>query len=137
MRLFNILLLALLLTACVPAKKYNDLLAKEQKCSEELKKYKTTSLDYEAKLKTVQTRDNLMQKDITQLKSDTTELGKSYRSLQAKYQQAISMGASFEKQLDKIKDSDAKHLARMRADLEAKIIETQRKEDALLSLEKE
>src|SRR5690554_8167096 len=47
------------------------------------------------------------------------------------------MGASFEKQLDKIKDSDAKHLARMRADLEAKIIETQRKEDALLSLEKE
>ncbi|WP_417265044.1 OmpA family protein [Brumimicrobium sp.] len=135
--ILGVLTLVIGLGSCVPAKKYNDLLAKEQNCSEELKKYKTSSLDYEAQLKTVQTRANLMQKDITQLKSDTTELGKSYRSLQAKYQQAISMGASFEKQLDKIKDSDAKHLARMRADLEAKIIETQRKEDALLSLEKE
>lgn len=135
--ILGVLTLVIGLGSCVPAKKYNDLLAKEQNCSEELKKYKTSSLDYEAQLKTVQTKANLMQKDITQLKSDTTELGKSYRSLQAKYQQAISMGASFEKQLDKIKDSDAKHLARMRADLEAKIIETQRKEDALLSLEKE
>src|SRR5690554_1419718 len=135
--ILGVLTLVIGLGSCVPAKKYNDLLAKEQNCSEELKKYKTSSLDYEAQLKTVQTRANLMQKDITQLKSDTTELGKSYRSLQAKYQQAISMGASFEKQLDKIKDSDAKHLARMRADLEAKIIETQRREDALLSLEKE
>ena len=135
--LFGVLTLVIGLGSCVPAKKYNDLLAKEQNCNEELKKYKTSSLDYEAQLKTVQTRANLMQKDIVQLKSDTTELGKSYRSLQAKYQQAISMGASFEEQLDKIKDSDAKHLARMRADLEAKIIETQRKEDALLSLEQE
>ena len=135
--LFGVLTLVIGLGSCVPAKKYNDLLAKEQNCNEELKRYKTSSLDYEAQLKTVQTRANLMQKDITQLKSDTTELGKSYRSLQSKYKQAISMGASFEEQLDKIKDSDAKHLARMRADLEAKIIETQRKEDALLNLEKE
>src|SRR5690554_230630 len=135
--ILGVLTLVIGLGSCVPAKKYNDLLAKEQNCSEELKKYKTSSLDYEAQLKTVQIRANLMQKDITQLKSDTTELGKSYRSLQAKYQQAISMGASFEEQLDKIKDSDAKHLARMRADLEAKIIETQRKEDALLNIEKE
>ncbi|HLV41016.1 MAG TPA: OmpA family protein [Brumimicrobium sp.] len=135
--LFGVLTLLIGLGSCVPAKKYNDLLAKEQNCNEELKKYKTSSLDYEAQLKTLQTRSNLMQKDIVQLKSDTTELGKSYRSLQAKYQQAISMGASFEEQLDKIKDSDAKHLARMRSELEAKIIETQRKEDALLNLEKE
>src|SRR5690554_682753 len=78
-----------------------------------------------------------MQKDIAQMKADTTAMGKSYRSLQAKYQQAISIGASFEEQLDKIKDSDAKHLARIRSDLEAKIIETQRKEDELLNLEKE
>ncbi|HLW29640.1 MAG TPA: OmpA family protein [Brumimicrobium sp.] len=135
--IFGVLTIVIGLGSCVPAKKYNDLLAKEQNCNEELKKYKTSSLDYEAQLKTVQARANLMQKDIAQLKTDTTELGKSYRSLQAKYQQAISMGASFEEQLDKIKDSDAKHLARMRADLEAKIIETQRKEDALLNLEKE
>src|SRR5690554_1169187 len=89
--ILGVLTLAIGLGSCVPAKKYNDLLTKKQNCSEELKKYKTSSLDYEAQLKTVQTRANLMQKDITQLKSDTTELSKSYHSLQAKYQQAISM----------------------------------------------
>jgi chemotaxis protein MotB len=135
--IFGVLLLTIALGSCVPAKKYNDLLAKEQNCSDELKKFKTSSLDYEAQLKTVKARAVLMQKNITQLKADTSELGYSYRSIQAKYQQAISMGASFEEQLDKIKVSDAKHLARMRADLEAKIIETQRKEDALMAAEKE
>src|SRR5690554_7143716 len=69
--ILGVLTLVIGLGSCVPAKKYNDLLAKEQNCSEELKKYKTSSLDYEAQLKTVQTRANLMQKDITQLKSDT------------------------------------------------------------------
>ncbi|PKR81894.1 hypothetical protein CW751_00735 [Brumimicrobium salinarum] len=138
MRVFiSILVIAIGLGACVPAKKYNDLLAKEKKCSEELKKFKTSSLDNEAKLKTAQTRMNIMEKDISQLKADTSDLGHKYRSLQSKYKQAISMGADFEKKLDEIKDSDAKHLARMRADLEAKIIETQRKEDALMTLEKE
>src|SRR5690554_6763096 len=135
--IIGVLLLGITFGSCVPAKKYNDLVAKEKNCAEELKKYKTSSLDYEAQLKTVKSRAALMQKDIDKLKSDTTRLGHNYRSLQAKYKQAVSMGVSFEKQLDKIKDSDAKHLARMRADLEAKIIETQRKEDALLSLEKE
>lgn len=135
--IIGVLLLGITFGSCVPAKKYNDLVAKEKNCAEELKKYKTSSLDYEAQLKTVKSRAALMQKDIDKLKSDTTRLGHNYRSLQAKYKQAVSMGVSFEKQLDKIKDSDAKHLARMRADLEAKIIETQRKEDALMEAEKE
>lgn len=134
--ILGFLVLAVTLGACVPAKKYNDLVAKEKKCADELKKYKTSSLDYEAQLKTLKTKAGLMEEDISRLKKDTSNLGNSYRSLQAKYKQAISMGASFEEQLDKIKDSDAKQLARMRADLEAKIIETQRKEDALLALEK-
>jgi len=135
--IFGALLLAITLGSCVPAKTYNDLVAKEQNCADELKRYKTSSLDYEAQLKTIQARAELMQADVMKLKSDTSALGNQYRSLQAKYNQSVSMGASFEEQLDKIKDSDAKHLARLRSDLEAKIIETQSKEDALMAAEKE
>lgn len=135
--IFGVLVMAFVMGSCVPAKKYNDLLAKEQNCAEELKKYKTSSLDYEARLKTAQARAEIMQKDVVQLKADTSTLGNKYRALQAKYKQSVSMGESFEEQLDKIKDSDAKHLARMRSELEAKIIETQRKEDALMAAEKE
>tara|TARA_B100000508_G_scaffold140085_1_gene139958 strand:- start:50360 stop:51322 length:963 start_codon:yes stop_codon:yes gene_type:complete len=127
----------LVIASCVPAKKYNDLLAKEKSCSEELKKYKTSALDNEAKVKTLEAQHELMQKDIEQLKQDTSQLGQDLRSLQAQYDKAVNVSSTVEKQLQDIKSKDARELARMRADLEAKIIETQRKEDALLELEKE
>src|SRR5690554_7876148 len=91
MRLFNILLLALLLTACVPAKKYNDLYEKEQKCSEELKKYKTSSLESEAQLKTAHTKLNLLEREIDILKADTTQLGNAFRSLKAQFEKEKSL----------------------------------------------
>lgn len=138
MRLFlSTLFLGLVLGSCVPAKKYNDLLAKEQNCNEELKKYKTSALDNESQLKTLQAKADLMQGQIRQLKADTSELGNKYRTLQAKYDQALALGSSFEQKLAEIKNSDAQHLARMQADLEEKIIETQRKEDELMALEEE
>lgn len=129
--------LVLSFAACVPAKKYNDLLSKEKACSEELKKYKTSALDNEAKVKTLEAQQELMKSDIDQLKKDTTDLGHQLRSLQAQYDKAVSVSSNVEKQLEEIKSKDAKELARMRADLEAKIIETQRKEDELHALEKE
>jgi chemotaxis protein MotB len=135
--LLGLLVSLIVFSACVPAKKYNDLLSKEKECSEELKKYKTSSLDNEAKLKTVEAEAAILRKDVKTLKKDTSDMGQAYRSLQAQYKKALDVSASVEKQLNEIKSEDAKQLARMRADLEAKIIETQRKEDALISLEKE
>lgn len=125
------------LTACVPAKKYNELLEKEKACSEALNKYKTAALDNEAKLKTAEADLERLQENITSLIQDTTEIGAKYRSLQAQYNKMTSISQALEKELDNVKDRDARELARMQADLEAKIIETQRKEDALISLEQE
>jgi chemotaxis protein MotB len=128
---------ALILLGCVPAKKYNELLDKEKQCSEELAKYKTSALDNEAKAKTLETRLATAKDEITALKRDTSDLGNRFRSLQAQYNRIAGSSKALEEQLDKIKDRDARELARMQADLEAKIIETQRKEDALIELEKE
>jgi chemotaxis protein MotB len=133
----SIALISIILVGCVPAKKYNDLLDKEKACSEELAKYKSSSLDYEAKSKTLQARVETMNKEVEALKRDTSDLGNRYRTLQAQYDKATGSSRALEDQLDKIKDRDARELARMQADLEAKIIETQRKEDALMALEKE
>jgi chemotaxis protein MotB len=133
----SVVLISVILVGCVPAKKYNDLLDKEKACSEELAKYKSSSLDYEAKSKTLEARVETMNKEVTALKRDTSDLGNRYRSLQAQYDKATGSSRALEDQLDKIKDRDARELARMQADLEAKIIETQRKEDALMALEKE
>jgi chemotaxis protein MotB len=135
--LVSVVLISIILVGCVPAKKYNDLLEKEKVCSEELARYKSSSLDYEAKSKTLEARLETINKEVTALKKDTSDLGNRFRSLQAQYEKATGSSRALEDQLDKIKDRDARELARMQADLEAKIIETQRKEDAVMALEKE
>ncbi len=136
MRLFfGALITILMLGACVPAKKYNELLAKQENCQDQLKKYKTSSLDNAARLKTLQTKADLMQKDIDRLKSDTAKMGESLRLLRAEYEQALLLGESFQKKLNEIKNSDARQLAKMQADLQSKILEVQHKEDALIELE--
>ena len=47
---------------CVPAKKYNDLVAREKQCSDELEKYKTSSLDFEGKYTDLVTRHDVAKK---------------------------------------------------------------------------
>lgn len=126
-----------LIFACVPAKKYNDLLMKEERCAEELANYKSRALDFEAQSKTLEANVNLLSSQVDQLKKDTSDLGHKYRQLQAQYAKVTSISETLEKEIDKIKNRDARELARMQADLEAKIIETQRKEDALIALERE
>lgn len=135
--LFFFTLIAILAAACVPAKKYNELLEKEKTCSEELVKYKSSSLDFEAKAKTLEARVETMNKELTALKKDTLDMGHEYRSLKAECSKIKSSCDALEDQLDKIKNRDAREVARMQADLEAQIIENQRKEDALMALEKE
>ena len=46
----------LLFSACIPAKKYKDLLEREKVCSEELAKFKKSSGEYEALSKDLQTK---------------------------------------------------------------------------------
>lgn len=136
-RLFSLVLLVVLIGACVPAKKYNDLLQQQEACSESLKKFKTQALDNEGKLKTIEAKAKLLTKEVVQLKQDTAAIGANYRSLKAQYDKLTGISKALERELDKIKDQDARELARTQADLEAKIIETQRKEDALIKLEQD
>ncbi|MDX1651360.1 MAG: OmpA family protein [Brumimicrobium sp.] len=134
---WGVLIFSLIFVGCVPAKKYNELLQKEQECSEELTKFKTAALDNEAKLKTIEKQAALLKENVAALKRDTSELGQNYRNLQAQYRKATDINETLESELERIKNADAKELARMRSVLEAKIIETQRKEDALHALENE
>lgn len=130
-------LIAVLTFACVPAKKYNDLLAKEKACAEELSKYKSSSIDFEGRAKTLDAENKNLIKEVFQLKLDTTEMGNKYRMLAAEYDKANERNQILENQFDEAKMRGAKETAVYQADLESKILEVQRKEDALLTLERE
>ncbi len=135
MKISYILFSFILLGACVPAKKYNDLLEREKKCSEELEAYKTSSLDNEGKAKDLQARYDVMKKEVTALKIDTNNLGNNYRLLQTQYDKMVIQNESLEAVFDKLRIAGAKETGLLQAELEGKNLELQRKEDALTALE--
>jgi len=135
MKILFILFSFFLLGACVPAKKYNDLLEREKKCSEELEAFKTSSMDNEGKAKDLQARYDVMKKEVTALKVDTSNLGNNYRLLQTQYDKMVIQNEALETVFDKLRIAGAKETGLLQAELEGKNIELQRKEDALTALE--
>jgi chemotaxis protein MotB len=123
--------------SCVPAKKYNDLVAREKQCSDELEKYKTSSLDFEGKFKDIEVKHTVLSKEIAILKNDTNELGTKFRLLQTQYDKIVDQNEVLENKYDKLRLSGAKETSLLQSDLEAKNLELQRKEDALDNVEKE
>ncbi len=138
MKTFNLfIVLSLVIFSCVPAKKYNDLVAREKQCSIDLEKYKSSSLEFEGKFKDVETLYEVAKKDIAALVIDTTELGSKLRLLKIQYDKLIEENDLLQVKFDKFRLSGAKETAGLQADLEAKNLELQRKEDALATLESE
>lgn len=125
------------LAACVPAKKYNELLEREKVCSEELSRYKASSIDNEGKAKDLQVMVDQFRKDIISLKKDTLELGSNLRFLQTQYDLMVAQNEAYEQKLDQMRMKGAKESANYQADIDAKNLELQRKEDALKALESE
>ena len=130
-------LLMLALTACVPSKKYKELLEREKQCNEELESYKSRALTGEGKAAEFETKYNVLTKEVDALKNDTTRLGNEYRELQAQYDKVVARVEALETTFDKYRLSGEKQTAMLQADLDAKSIELQRKQDELNSLESE
>ena len=138
--LFSLLpffIVLLLLSACVPAKKYKDLLEREKVCSEELSKFKKSSGEYEALSKDLQIKFANASRDLSKLIQDTTALGSKYRLLLRDYGIIDGEYKSLQKSFDKLKNLSARETAELQNQLEAKNNELQIKEDALLKLDQE
>lgn len=126
-----------LLSACVPAKKYNDLLEREKTCAQELEKYKTSSLDFEGKATDYMKRYDVLTKEVNTLKQDTARMGQEFRLLQMQYKKVDLENKALEAQFDTYRKSGEKNTASLQKDLESKNLELQRKQEVLNSLEKD
>ena len=135
--LFTSVVLILLATSCVPAKKYQDLLAREKACSEELEKYKNTSSQAENKAQIIEEKLKLLDNEVSQLRKDTLSNGAKYRSSLLELAKLKRQYADLDKAYENYKQLGSKEASVFQAELEAKSIELQRKEDALATLEKE
>ena len=133
----GILLFALLISSCVPAKRYNELVEKEKLCSEDLANYKTRSLNFEAEAMTLSDKVDVLSEALKSVQADTAAMGQQYRILRAKYDKMAQINETLENNFDKLRLSGAKDVAKLQVELEDKRIELQRKEDELMALEKE
>jgi chemotaxis protein MotB len=124
-----------LLVSCVPAKKYNELLEKERECNDALEKYKNDALNYEATSKDFQSKYEVASDQLKQLVADSSKMGNDYRVLRAKYDKQATTIEALEVNYNKLRLSGAKDVAELSAELEARRIELQKKEDALLKKE--
>lgn len=137
MSFFLVAFSGLLLIGCVPAKKYQDLLAREKACADELEKYKNSSFDAEGRAKSIQEKYDVSVKEVDQLKKDTLSFGSKYRTNLTELNKLRKQQEELEKAFENYKKMGSKEASVFQAELEAKSIELQRKEDALASLEKE
>jgi len=133
--LFTLTVLAL--TSCVPTKKYKDLLAKEQACSEELAKFKSSALTNEAKAKDIESNYLLLKSEYNQLQSDTATVGQKARVLQAKYDRLKAVNDDLEENYQRLRQAGASETAKLSSELATKKLELQRREDELSALERD
>lgn len=127
----------LLVVACVPAKKYNDLVERERVCSEELEQYKSRAINGEGRAAEFEAKYNALITDVYRLKEDTMRLGNEYRMLSHQYDNMVGRMESLESSFDKYRLTGEQNTALLQADLDAKSLELQRKQDELLTLEQE
>lgn len=126
----------LVLASCVPQKKYNELLEREEQCGDELTKYKADAISYEGKSKEFEAQLKVAKTSVDQLVSDTSTLGHNYRELQAKYHKEIKLRDAMEESYNSLKLRGAKEVAILQKDLEDERIKLQAKEDSLIALAK-
>lgn len=127
----------LLVVACVPAKKYQDLVERERVCSEELEQYKSRAINGEGRAAEFEAKYNALITDVYRLKEDTMRLGNDYRMLSHQYDIMVGRMESLESSFDKYRLTGEQNTALLQADLDAKSLELQRKQDELLTLEQE
>jgi len=130
-------LTALTFASCVPTKKYKDLLAREQSCSEELAKFKSSALTNEAVAKDIQSQYNLLKSEADQLSADTTSLGQKSRVLRAKYSQLAAINEELETNYTRLRLAGGAETAQLTTELATKKLELQRREDELAALERD
>lgn len=131
--ILQFLLVLIIFSACVPAKKYKDLLEREKVCSEEFVKFKKSSGEYESLSKYLQTKFANASKDLSKLIQDTTTLGSKYRLLLRDYSIIDGEYKSLQKSFDKLKNDLNQNLTEI-SSLKIKLIN---KNDSLIIISNE
>ncbi|MES2628566.1 MAG: OmpA family protein [Bacteroidota bacterium] len=130
-------ILACSITACVPAKKYQELNAKYTQADQELNSEKSRANTAEAQLNELKVKQEELEKYKIQLETDTASLGASGRRLQSQYDKINSLNDELLKKYAELQKGSQDENSKLLDELDATRLDLQRREDELKKLEQE
>lgn len=124
-----------LIFACVPAKKYEELKASQEKCEKENEKLKSEQQKLEDEVARLNGEVSRLIKELDQVAKDTARMGQKRRALQRNYNQLSKSYDLLTENKNRLLAENAQENKQLLEELNAAQIEIQAKEDALKAFE--
>jgi chemotaxis protein MotB len=134
--LFYLSLIAITLYSCVPARQFNEMKEKNQRCEDERDLLKTTNKDLtEKNTECTATLADLKKQNLA-LSGDTTVLGKSLRKMTQQYDKINQLNDELLKKQKELMSGNANETRKLLSELQDAKEDLQKKEDDLKLLER-
>lgn len=127
----------IILSSCVPARKYEEMKVKQEECQDELAKVKAECDGATSKIKELEAELEDNKKVLTTLKRDTSLLGNSNRRLRDQYDKMEELNKEIMRKLEYLQGQSEQESSNLSSELEVTKLELQRKEDRLNRLERD
>lgn len=127
----------LLGTACVPARKYEDLKAKSEKCQEELATLKTQNEKFKAENNELAETLKGSQREVIEVQTELTDIKRRFKDKEDQYDKLENLYDAVLKRYDRLLASTDQENTNLTTSLEQTKIDLQRKEDQLNRLERD
>lgn len=127
----------MILFSCIPARKYEELKARQEQCEQEKSTLSAAKMNLESENHELKNTLDKINREIEGLKHDTTVLGMSLRQLKVNYDQ---INKTYQLLLEKNKEllaGNVEETRKLMTDLQKTQTELQKKEDELKILEKQ
>ncbi|MEX2595772.1 MAG: OmpA family protein [Salibacteraceae bacterium] len=128
-------LFVLSLNACVPSRQYQELKAKQEECAEEREKLTSENRSLLAENEELKADLETITKRLSELKEDTSYLGKRHRQTAAKYAELNKLNDDLVGRLDRIRSEGDEENRELLDALRDTQLDLQKREDDLRELE--
>lgn len=126
-----------LLFSCVPARKFEEVKSKHEKCADENIGLRASKKELEESNTELTQANTQLEKTVMLLEKDTSLLGVSLRQKERQYDKINLLNEEIQKKLEQLKKGNEQEAARLSSQLLITQADLQRKEDALRTLERE
>ncbi len=128
-------LLLILISSCVPNRKFIDVQKAKEACEAENKQMRATTEEYETKANEIQSKFDVAQRRLDALRSDTSVMGSSIRILRKQYDKINALNEQLLNKTASLNEGTEQEKRNLMTELDQVRLNLQAKEDALNQLE--